>query len=400
MTITELMAPQALRLYPQLPVNNGTYCRDKVLVHREKAWSPSWFDQAHYLPIFPAAERWEGNELDRISWGFMPFHDGPRLCLGSKCHSTRYRLQTLVTKKSLQRNSPWQRHHMALCAFFKPFQTSDCHLRSLESISDTKNNRWPLWFPARRDEVPRLVVGRSVRPCNLRRACMAQAEELSRRWRCWSGGADDDDELGWCASLSTGGEGRETERETYFTPARLGCGHIAAQRQHVAPSTRRLTSGLSWPFYLCYNRYCKWAYLCPESMCKWSTILSLLTPVCRLLSLRQIDPNPYNAGGTALLQVAHFAKTATPSGVPSTFSGASCFCRFLHHRCSLCSHAFMQLKGWSCACFCLHTQYVSVSSCPNLLWYALKCPGLDLAAIGTLGPLFSVSVREGTLPAK
>jgi cytochrome P450 len=29
-------------------------------------------------------ERWEGSELDKIGWGFMPFHGGPRLCLGSK----------------------------------------------------------------------------------------------------------------------------------------------------------------------------------------------------------------------------------------------------------------------------------------------------------------------------
>jgi len=29
-------------------------------------------------------ERWEGQELKNIGWGFMPFHGGPRICLGSK----------------------------------------------------------------------------------------------------------------------------------------------------------------------------------------------------------------------------------------------------------------------------------------------------------------------------
>lgn len=27
-------------------------------------------------------ERWAGSELDDIGWGFMPFHGGPRICLG------------------------------------------------------------------------------------------------------------------------------------------------------------------------------------------------------------------------------------------------------------------------------------------------------------------------------
>jgi cytochrome P450 len=29
-------------------------------------------------------ERWEGSELKNIGWGYMPFHGGPRICLGSK----------------------------------------------------------------------------------------------------------------------------------------------------------------------------------------------------------------------------------------------------------------------------------------------------------------------------
>ena len=30
-------------------------------------------------------ERWEGGKLDQIGWGFLPFHGGPRICLGRKC---------------------------------------------------------------------------------------------------------------------------------------------------------------------------------------------------------------------------------------------------------------------------------------------------------------------------
>lgn len=29
-------------------------------------------------------ERWEGHELKDVGLGFMPFHGGPRICLGSK----------------------------------------------------------------------------------------------------------------------------------------------------------------------------------------------------------------------------------------------------------------------------------------------------------------------------
>lgn len=29
-------------------------------------------------------ERWEGPKLADIGWAYLPFHGGPRLCLGSK----------------------------------------------------------------------------------------------------------------------------------------------------------------------------------------------------------------------------------------------------------------------------------------------------------------------------
>ena len=36
-------------------------------------------DAAEFRP-----ERWEGTELANIGWGFLPFHGGPRVCLGRK----------------------------------------------------------------------------------------------------------------------------------------------------------------------------------------------------------------------------------------------------------------------------------------------------------------------------
>jgi cytochrome P450 len=35
-------------------------------------------------------ERWEGPELKNIGFGFMPFHGGPRLCLGSRFNLTQW----------------------------------------------------------------------------------------------------------------------------------------------------------------------------------------------------------------------------------------------------------------------------------------------------------------------
>lgn len=35
-------------------------------------------------------ERWEGDKLKNVGLGFMPFHAGPRICLGSKCLPMQY----------------------------------------------------------------------------------------------------------------------------------------------------------------------------------------------------------------------------------------------------------------------------------------------------------------------
>ncbi|KAI4260209.1 MAG: hypothetical protein L6R42_004163 [Xanthoria sp. 1 TBL-2021] len=89
------------RLYPQLPVNVRIAAKNTVIpkgggpdgqspvmipkgkgigwstyhIHRQKElYGP---DAESYRP-----ERLETGELDNIGWGFMPFHGGPRLCLG------------------------------------------------------------------------------------------------------------------------------------------------------------------------------------------------------------------------------------------------------------------------------------------------------------------------------
>ena len=92
-----------MRLYPQLPVNIRVALKTTILpsgggpdgtspvlirkgtgvgysvyhMHRRKSFYGA--DANEYRP-----ERWEGSELVSIGWGFMPFHGGPRICLGSK----------------------------------------------------------------------------------------------------------------------------------------------------------------------------------------------------------------------------------------------------------------------------------------------------------------------------
>ena len=94
---------KALRLYPPIPLNvrfakNTTWLprggqpdgESPVLVpkgtgiglvpyymHRRKDIYGE--DAMDFRP-----ERWEGSKLDDIGWAYMPFHGGPRLCLGSK----------------------------------------------------------------------------------------------------------------------------------------------------------------------------------------------------------------------------------------------------------------------------------------------------------------------------
>lgn len=93
--------PKVLRLYPSVPINSraainmttlpvggGPDGKSPVLVrpgeavgycpyvmHRRKDLYGE--DADEFRP-----ERWEGDSLKNIGWGYVPFNGGPRICLG------------------------------------------------------------------------------------------------------------------------------------------------------------------------------------------------------------------------------------------------------------------------------------------------------------------------------
>ncbi|KAL8662719.1 MAG: hypothetical protein Q9202_004504 [Teloschistes flavicans] len=94
---------ESLRLYPPLPLNarfankttwlprgGGSDGRSPILVPKGRgvAISPYYLhrrkdiygdDAMDFKP-----ERWADEKLANVGWGYLPFHGGPRLCLGSK----------------------------------------------------------------------------------------------------------------------------------------------------------------------------------------------------------------------------------------------------------------------------------------------------------------------------
>ena len=93
----------ALRLYPPIPINvrfarkttwlprgGGHDGSSPVLVRRGMGVGFVTYYMHRRKVIFGEdsmdfhPERWEGDKLADIGWSYLPFHGGPRLCLGSE----------------------------------------------------------------------------------------------------------------------------------------------------------------------------------------------------------------------------------------------------------------------------------------------------------------------------
>ncbi|KAF2096846.1 cytochrome P450 [Rhizodiscina lignyota] len=93
---------ETLRLYPQLPVNirvatkttllpsgGGPSGTSPVLIRRGTGVGYSVYHMHRMTSLYGSdahefnPERWENTGLEKkVGWGFMPFHGGPRICLG------------------------------------------------------------------------------------------------------------------------------------------------------------------------------------------------------------------------------------------------------------------------------------------------------------------------------
>jgi cytochrome P450 len=111
----------AQRLYPQLPVNvrvankttllpsgGGPDRNSPVLIRKGTGVGWSTYHMHRMTSLYGAdaqefvPERWQDGELERrVGLGYMPFHAGPRLCLGSKHPLRRNNYSSLIDSRGL-----------------------------------------------------------------------------------------------------------------------------------------------------------------------------------------------------------------------------------------------------------------------------------------------------------
>jgi cytochrome P450 len=103
LTLAKYSLLSASRLYTQIPVNvrvatkttfipkgGGPDGLSPLLIRKGVGVGFSPYHMHRHKDLYGddanefRPERWEGSELKNIGWGFMPFHGGPRICLGSK----------------------------------------------------------------------------------------------------------------------------------------------------------------------------------------------------------------------------------------------------------------------------------------------------------------------------